>query len=106
MYTVHVHCTCTLLPEKKRRDIEILSWRVEPRLLRVLGAGQWEGGGGVGLLLLHYMYSKTVAGVLDEPFNQLTPLSGVVVQAANPNRLEPSILCSLAGRYGYSAEMA
>jgi hypothetical protein len=74
-----VRLTLTLyVPEKKRRDVEILGWWVEPRLLRFLGAGQREGGGGVGLLLLHY--SITVAGVFDEPFSQLTPLSGVVVQ--------------------------
>jgi hypothetical protein len=44
----------TIVPEKKRRDVEILGWWVEPRLLRILGAGQREGGGGVGLLLLRY----------------------------------------------------
>jgi hypothetical protein len=44
-------------------------------------------------------------GVLDEPLSQLSPLSGVAVQAAVYiiwNRVHP--ICSLAGRYGSSAE--
>ncbi len=46
---------------------------------------------------------NAVAGILDEPFSQLTPLSGVAVQARHTlRRLEP---CR-AGRYGYSAERA
>jgi hypothetical protein len=52
---------------------------------------------------------RAVAGVLDEPYSQLTPLSGVAVQPADSlHRLEPcpSYLCSLAGRYGYSDERA
>ncbi len=44
-----------------------------------------------------------VAGVLDELYSQLTPLSGVAVQARQSN---VSILRCLAGRYGYSAERA
>ncbi len=56
-----------------------------------------------------------MAGVLDEPYSQLSPLSGVAVQArqSTVHRLEHndqcplSILCSPAGRYGgYSAERA
>ncbi len=45
-----------------------------------------------------------VAGVLDESYSQLTPLSGFAVQARQPTYAgNVSILCSLAGRYGYSA---
>ncbi len=42
--------------------------------------------------------SNPVAGVLNEPYSKLTPLSGVAVQAACIHRLEPcpSILCRLA----------
>ncbi len=51
-----------------------------------------------------------VAVVLDEPFSQLIPLTWMALEArlASLHRLEPcpSILCSLAGRYGYSAELA
>jgi hypothetical protein len=52
-----------------------------------------------------------VAGVLDESYSQLIPLSGEAVQSrpASLQRLEPgtvSILCSLEGRYGFSAERA
>jgi hypothetical protein len=45
-----------------------------------------------------------VAGVSDEPYSQLIPLSGVVLQARQAGTV--SILCSLAARYGYSAELA
>ncbi len=42
---------------------------------------------------------RTVVGVLDEPYSQLTPLSGVAVQArVGWNRVGVSILCSLVGR--------
>ncbi len=48
-----------------------------------------------------------VAGVLDEQYSQRTPLSGVAVQARQSTEAgRVSILCSLAGRYGYSAEPA
>ncbi len=48
-----------------------------------------------------------VAGVLDEPYIQLTPLSGVAVEARQSTQAGTvSILCSLAGRYGYSTELA
>jgi hypothetical protein len=52
--------------------------------------------------------SKPVGGVLDEPFSQLTPLSGgAAVQARQSIQARTvSILCSLAGRYSYSAELA
>ncbi len=43
----------------------------------------------------------TVAGVLDEPFSHLTLLRRVAVQARQAGTV--STLCSLAGRYGYSA---
>jgi len=51
------------------------------------------------------MHGRTyhpVAGVLDEPFSQLTPLSPPAYIGWNRAHL----LCSLAGRYGYSAERA
>jgi hypothetical protein len=39
-------------------------------------------------------------------FSQLTPLSGVAVQARQSTLAGTvSILCSLAGRYGHSAEL-
>ncbi len=44
-----------------------------------------------------------VAEVLDKPYSQLTPLSGVAVQARQSTVF---LLCNLAGRYGYSAERA
>ncbi len=48
-----------------------------------------------------------VAGVLDESYSQLTPLSGVTVQARQSTKAGTvSILCSLAGQYGYSAKKA
>ncbi len=48
-----------------------------------------------------------VAGVLDEPYSQLIPHCGVAVQARQSTSAGTvSILCSLAGRYGYSAELA
>ncbi len=48
-----------------------------------------------------------LAGVLDEPYSQLTQLSVVAVQPRQPTLAGTvSILCSLAGRYGYSAELA
>jgi hypothetical protein len=48
-----------------------------------------------------------VTGVLDEPFSQITPLSGVAAQARQCTWAETvSILCSLTGRFGYSAELA
>ncbi len=51
--------------------------------------------------------NEAVAGVLDEPFRQLTPLSRVAVQARQFTLAGTvSIICSLAGRYGYSAELA
>jgi hypothetical protein len=44
-------------------------------------------------------------GVLDEHLSELSPLSDVAVHARQGwNRAQ--ILCSLAGRYGYSAERA
>jgi hypothetical protein len=50
---------------------------------------------------------ESVAGVLDELYSQLTPLSGVAAQARQSTSAGTvSILCSLAGRYGYSAERA
>jgi hypothetical protein len=49
----------------------------------------------------------TVAEVLDEPFSQLTPLSAVAVQVRRSILAGTvSILCSLAGQYGHSAELA
>ncbi len=50
----------------------------------------------------------SVAGALDEPYSQLTPLSGVVVQARQSTKARTAVssLCSLVGRYGYSAELA
>ncbi len=43
-------------------------------------------------------------GVLNEPYSQLTPLSGVAVQARQSTKAGTvSSLCSLVGRYGYSA---
>ncbi len=51
-----------------------------------------------------------VAGVLGEPFSQLIPPNGVVVQARQSTQAGTvstvPILCSLEGRYGYSAELA
>ncbi len=48
--------------------------------------------------------SKPEAGLLDEPYSQL---SGVAVQARQSTFAGTvSILCSLAGRYVYSAERA
>ncbi len=35
------------------------------------------------------LYIKLVAGVLDEPFSQLTPPSGVAYRPASLRRLEP-----------------
>jgi hypothetical protein len=55
------------------------------------------------------MRTSPVAGVLKEPFSQLNPLSGVAVQARQSTQAGSGtvyILCSLAGRYGYSAELA
>jgi hypothetical protein len=50
---------------------------------------------------------SSVAEVLDEPYSQLTPLSGVAVQARQSTYAGTmSILCSLAGRYSYPAELA
>ncbi len=49
----------------------------------------------------------SVVGVLDEAYGQLIPLSGVAVQARQSTEAgNVIILCSLAGRYGYSAERA
>jgi hypothetical protein len=49
----------------------------------------------------------SVVEVLDEPYSKQTPLSGVVVQVRQSTLAgTESILCSLAGRYGYSAERA
>ncbi len=58
-----------------------------------------------------HLSGSAVAGVLDEPYSQLTPLSGVELpyRPASLHRLEPcslSILYSLSGRYGYSTELA
>ncbi len=49
-----------------------------------------------------------VAGVLDEPYSQLTAqLSSSTVQARQYTYAGTvSILCSLAGRYNYSYELA
>jgi hypothetical protein len=48
-----------------------------------------------------------VAGVLDEPFSQLTPLSGGAVPACQSTFAGTvSNLCSLEVRQGYSAERA
>jgi hypothetical protein len=48
-----------------------------------------------------------VMGVLDEPFSQSTQLSRVAEQSRQSTWIGTvSILCSLAGRYGYSAERA
>jgi hypothetical protein len=50
---------------------------------------------------------SSLARVLDEPHSQLIPLSGVAVQARQSTKAGTvSILCSLAGRYDYSAELA
>jgi hypothetical protein len=49
----------------------------------------------------------SVAGVLDEPYSQLNPLSGVAVQGRQFTYARTvSILCSLAGLYDYSAELS
>jgi len=45
--------------------------------------------------------TRSVAGVLDYPHSQLSPFSGVAVQARQSGTVST---CSLAGRYGYSAE--
>jgi hypothetical protein len=61
----------------------------------------------LSVLLVFTRQCCTVAGVLDEPFYQLTPLSGVAVQARqseSTNAGTVSILCSLTGRYSYSSE--
>ncbi len=51
--------------------------------------------------------SQSVVGVLDKPYSQLIPLSGVAVQARQSTLTGTgSILCSLAGQYGNSAEWA
>ncbi len=48
-----------------------------------------------------------MARVLDEPYCQLSPLSGVSVQARQPTQGGTlPILCGLAGLYGYYAERA
>ena len=51
-----------------------------------------------------------MVGVLDEPYSQLTPLSGVVRVAHQVyigwNYVQFVHPISLAGRYGYSAERA
>jgi hypothetical protein len=50
-----------------------------------------------------------VAGVLDELYSQLSPLRGVAVQAPQSTKAGTrtvSILCSIAGRHGFSAELA
>jgi hypothetical protein len=48
-----------------------------------------------------------VVGVLYEPYSQLGQLRGVAAQARQPALAGTVfILCSLAGRYGYSAELA
>ncbi len=52
-----------------------------------------------GLIVLRL---RRVAGVLDEPYSQLYPLSRAAVQARQSAKAETgSILCSLAGRHGY-----
>jgi hypothetical protein len=56
---------------------------------------------------VHPKTPSPVAGVLDELYSQLTPLSGVAVEARLSTQAGTmSILCSLAGRHGYSAEPA
>jgi hypothetical protein len=48
-----------------------------------------------------------VAGVINEPYSQLIHLSVIAVQAGQSTLAGPvSIICSLAGQYGYSAELA
>ncbi len=60
------------------------------------------GGGGDSKTLL-----CAVAGVLDKLYSWLTTLSGVAVQARQSTWAGTvSIPCSMAGRYGYSAELA
>ncbi len=51
---------------------------------------------------------KYVEEVLDESYSQLTLLSGVAVQARRQSTQAgtASILCTLVGWYGYSAELA
>jgi|688.fasta_scaffold1227670_1 hypothetical protein len=47
-----------------------------------------------------------MAGVLDEPYSQLTPRSRVAAQVRQSTYAgNVSNLCFLAGRYGYSAEL-
>jgi hypothetical protein len=61
------------------------------------------------LYVVRQLYSVHLeAGVLDEPYSQLTPLSGVAGQTASllVYICPVSILCSLAVRYGDSAERA
>jgi hypothetical protein len=56
---------------------------------------------------LGFFALSPVTEVLDEPFSQLTPLSGVAVQACQCTWAETVfILCRLSGRFGYSAELA
>ncbi len=48
-----------------------------------------------------------MAGVLDEPYSELIPLSGVSIQALSLHRLEPCpSYVAWGGRYVYSAELA
>jgi hypothetical protein len=50
----------------------------------------------------HFGISDPVTEVLDKTYSQLTPLSEVAVQARQSTRARTvSILCSLAGRFGY-----
>ncbi len=57
--------------------------------------------------VLKIYISCPAAGVLDEPYSQLTPVNGAAVQAGQSTQAGTvSILCSLAGRYGHSVERA
>jgi hypothetical protein len=60
-----------------------------------------------GSSILGHCGFGSVAGVLDEPYSQLIPLSGVAVQARKSSWTGiVSNFCSLEGRYGYCAELA
>ncbi len=49
----------------------------------------------------------SIGGSFRRTYSQLIPISGVAVQARQSMEAGTvSILCSLAGRYGYSAEQA
>jgi hypothetical protein len=69
--------------------------------LLVVVVGSLLSGVGCWLSVSTVAHFFPVAGVLDEPYSQLIPLSWVAVQA----RKSMSIL-ELAGRYNYSAELA